>query len=94
MTIDREYMRREGQKALDRLAGRKEVAALTAIARASHALRNNKLAYEYLVDAHEDFAELIAAASALTVLGDGRGYFESGAACNRFRAALAKVSPP
>lgn len=34
-------------------------------------------------------AALIEASFELTVHGDGRGYFESGAACERFRKALA-----
>lgn len=46
-----------------------------------------------LRNAKEAVRDLIDAASALTVHSDGRGYFESGAACNRFRAALAKVTP-
>lgn len=35
-----------------------------------------------------DVQALVEAASTLKVCGDGRGYFESGDDCNRFRAAL------
>lgn len=40
-----------------------------------------------------EVAELVTAASTLKVCGDGRGYFESGDDCNRFRAALRPFHP-
>ncbi|TAA20331.1 hypothetical protein [Pseudoxanthomonas winnipegensis] len=44
-----------------------------------------------LKDARAAMAELIDAAAALKVRGDGRAYFESGNETERFRAALARV---